>query len=307
MAVQRKVSFYRLSLTRVIQDNKKKEQLLTNEQVRQKFETIYNNATSLSNDTKAVTVMVGTNHYVIEIMSYKEKCAFLKIGQQNPSSTVALRDRKTLESERVPMTETQLLELFTYALIDFDTCIVSYIGINGAPRISAIRGLFDNYYKEAESTYSTLAAIMTHDILKTLTKKKTISKLSVTVAVPNDKLLSDVISNEDDFHALQNVKNSTATYKITAPRNRTLFKKSSQLAEFIATLKAQYGDKLCKLKANAKDDNEKSECYDLLQYNFTRTVTLGSNKEALTYQDYQNALEATYTSHKDDLIRYCRQ
>lgn len=105
---------------------------------------------------------------------------------QNLQTQLQLRDRTTLETENVPMKENQLLELYTFCLIDFETGIVSYIGINGAPKISAVRNLFEQGVKQEEKVSVHLAAIMTNDILQVLVKKQIISKLSVTVAVPED-------------------------------------------------------------------------------------------------------------------------
>ena len=45
------------------------------------------------------------------------------------------------------------------------------------------------------------------------------------------------------------------------------------LVKTIEAIRSKYGDNIEALSASAKDDNEKSEEYDLLQYNFTKTVT----------------------------------
>ena len=147
----RKVSFYRLSLekqtllpgtltVRVTQ--------LNNNEIEDYFRKICNEKMQvLSDNHKAINITTSNGHYVIEVISFEEHRAFLKIGQQNPANTVALRDRTTLETENVPMRENQLLELYTFCLIDFESGIVSYIGINGAPKISAVRNLFDQALK----------------------------------------------------------------------------------------------------------------------------------------------------------------
>ena len=52
---------------------------------------------------KAMNITVSSSRYVIEVISNEDHRAFIKIGQQNPSNTVALRDRTTLVTESVPM------------------------------------------------------------------------------------------------------------------------------------------------------------------------------------------------------------
>lgn len=309
--VNRKVSFYRLSLekeTLILERRTTRVDILSNSKIEEYFQKIYNEKmASLSNGSKAIIVEVTNNKYVIETIEFNDHRAFIKIGQQNAANTVALRDKSTLESESVPMRETQLLELFTFCLIDFETGIISYIGINGAPRISAIRGLFDSTLHD-DNIHATLAAIMTNDILERLVKKNIISKISLTVAVPNDEVLSDCMGLDmESFDSLRNIKTRTATYKIVAARNKNMFENSHKLAELIASIKTKYGDRLKGMSANAKDFHEKSQTYDLLQYNFTKTVTLGGHDSTLIQMDdFKDALRHTYEQYKDELVRYCR-
>jgi len=307
---KRKVSFYCLSLekhTLIQERNTTQIRPLSNEEIEDCFKKIYDEKMlELENGNKAVDVDNLNNNYVIEIIEYSDHLLFAKIGQQNHANTVALRDKNTLESESVPMTATQLLELYTYCLIDFGTGIVSYIGINGAPRISAVRGLFDKFLLHEENIFAKLAAIMTNDILQALVRKNIISKLSLTVAVPTDEVLSNTIGlSANDFDALKNVKTRTATYKLVATRNKNIFQSSGKLAELIAAIKTKFGNNLKGLTVNAKNFDESSQTYDLLQYNFTKTVTLGGGDHTvLSEEDFKIALKNTYTSNKDDLLRY---
>ena len=307
----RKVSFYRLSLEKSVfieGSHTVQKSQLTNNEIEEKFREIYDDKMQqLSNGNHAKNINVSSSQYVIEVMNFEEHRAFIKIGQQNPSNTVALRDRETLETSDVPMSESQLLELFTFCLIDFLTGIVSYIGINGAPRISAIRNLFDQNLLQEEKISTSLAAIMTNDILQILVHKNIISKVSVSVAVPEDQILSDIGLNAENFDAIRNVKTKIATYKIVGKRNKNLFSSSNKLAELIGAIKLKHGDNLKGLSANAKDADEKSQSYDLLQYNFTKTVVLGQDDEGLLSLDnFKDALVRTYDQYKEELLRYSR-
>lgn len=305
----RKVSFYRLGLIQqvVVDKNTIRENHLRNNEIEEKFNLIYEEkAFALNDGGRAVTVSTNSNDYVVEVLDYVNHRAFIKIGQQNPSNTVALRDMTTLETEDVPMRDSQSLELYTFCLIDFETGIVSYIGINGAPKISAIRSLFNECLKE-ENVYASLAAIMTNDILQTLVSKSIISKISLTVAVPEDHILRDIGVDENTFDSLQHIKTSTATYNVVARRNRNVFRNSTTLGEWIASVKEKFGDNIKKMSANAKDYNEQSQTYDLMQYNFTKTVTLSDSDSVFpTLEKYRDALEDTYNKYKAELVRYSR-
>ena len=147
---QRKVSFYKLILERRINGN---ATVSSNAQNEEYFHILYDRMRLLESGNKAIEVPIGESPYVIEVISYDSHQVFAKIGRQNSTDTVALRDQTTLETENVPMRESQSLELYTYFLLDFGTGILSYIGIGGVPKISAIRSLFDNNLLE----YSILA------------------------------------------------------------------------------------------------------------------------------------------------------
>ena len=238
----RKVSFYLLVLEKKepIQGSRHKRFVpLKNDEIEEHFRNIYDNKMqSLSNGNKAISVNFSSGTDIVEVLDYTNHCAFVKIGQQNPSNTVALRDQETLETEEVPMAENQLLELFTYCLIDFETGIISYISISGAPRVSTIRTLFDHYFLHTESIVTKLAAIMQDDIISKLASKKTISKLEVEVAVPSDQILSELGVNPNSYDALQNVRTRTATYEVVGHRNKSIFENQSGFMELIGDIKS---------------------------------------------------------------------
>lgn len=306
----RKVSFYQLSLEKLTFNSRKNTgevKYLNNSEIEEYFQQIYAKMQELPDGHKAINITVSRSQYVVEIMSFKDHCTFVKIGQQNPANTVALRDRTTLETENVPMKENQLLELYTFCLIDFQTSIVSYIGINGAPRISAIQKLFEQSLDQNENITIHLAAIMTNDILELLSKKHIISGLTVAVAVPEDQILSDMGLDRKSFDDIRNIRTQMATYKIVGRRNKNIFTSNNKLAELIASIKIKHGDDLKALRANARNEDEKSQQYDLLQYNFTKTVILGnSDSSLLTHEDFQNALIQTYSTYKEELLKYSR-
>ena len=310
--INRKVSFYRLSLVKenkICGHEKSQTHALSNAEMEEQFAYIYREKMySISNGRKAMEVDTYHSKYVIEVISFSAHRTFLKIGQQNSANTVALRDRNTLETENVPMRESQMLELYTFCWIDFETGIVSYIGINGAPRITAIQNMFYNSLYKERKIHAEFAAILTDDIVDRIRKKGIISGLSVTIAVPSDDILSNRMGvNATTFDALRNVKARVATFKISGKRNKNIFDSSNKLAELVADLKSAYGDSIMALNARAKDPGEKSQNYDLLQYNFTKTVSLGDGDSTLLDEtDFKEALTKVYETYKDELLRYSK-
>ena len=306
----RKISFYLLVLEKKvpIQGSRQTRFVpLTKNEIDEHFKNIYDNKMQLlSNGNKAITVTLSNGADVVEVLEFSNHRAFVKVGQQNPSNTVALRNQATLETEDVPMSENQLLELFTYCFIDFETGIISYISISGAPRVSTIRAMFDHCFLYTENVTTKLAAIMIDDIAAKLSHKHTISKLEIEVAVPSNRILSDLGVNPAGYDALKNVRTRTATYEVISHRNKNMFEDERGFLTLIGDLKSSLGESLLKLRANAKAENEPSQTYDLLQYSFTKTVNLErENIETIGAEEFKEILAETYTQSKDELLRYC--
>lgn len=305
----RKISFFRISLEEhKLIDKRNTTQIneLSNSETEKLFKEVYNKMTTLKNDHRACNVRTPNNDYVIEAYEYSNHILVARIGQQNTADTVALRDYETLESEDVPMSANQLLELYTFFMIDFETGILSYIGLNGAPKLSAIKQLFDESLFD-RSIVAKLSVIMTDDVLDLLTRKDTISKITLSVAIPDDEILSEVVGlSKKDFDFLGNIKTKTATFKLVASKNKNLLKSSNELGAFIGRIKERFGDSVQHINVNAKNIDEKTQTYDLMNYNFTKKVEISGNKSGFSQDELIEVLKTTYNTNKRDLIRYSK-
>lgn len=303
--MQKKVSFYFLSQEQTTDDKKKHS--VSKEKIESNFNHIYNKMHILKDGTHAQLITHGNIKYVVEIIEYNSNshCVFLKIGHQNHSSTVSIRDQHSLETTDVPMTSTERLELFTYCYIDFSTCVVSYIRVQGAPGITTLRSFFDEYLLSPFHTSSSVSAILSSDIIKLLNKKR-ISKLVVSVAVPNDDVLSEQIGvGKKTFDDLQYVNKINYTYSFSAKRLKSMFKDSKSLGNVVALIKDKHGKSLQSLSVNAADDSESSETYNLLLHSLTKKVTFDTDDMCdLTQDDFKTAIMAAYSTSKNDLIHY---
>lgn len=304
-SVQRKVSFYHLSQERIGDDNRK--YAVSNTEVEAYFQHIYNQMAVLHNGNHAEKILVGNVKIVVEVIQYtpNEHTAFIKIGHQNYANTTSLRDQNTLEASDVPMKPSQRLELFTYCYIDFNACIASYISLNAAPRMSALRGMFDHYLLKDFRTSTTFSAIMSSDIIDII-KRKRVSKLTVSVAVPNDDILSQRIGvSRNAFNKLQNIKKFSYSYSISARRLKNMFSSPDAVGEVVADIREEHGNELQSLKVNAKGDGEDSQVYDLLQHSLTPKVTFDADDiSSLTPDDFLHAISDCYRANKPDLVRY---
>lgn len=304
-SVQRKVSFYHLSQERTGDD--KKKCAVSNTGIEANFLHIYNQMSVLKNGHHAVKIMAGNVKIVAEVIQYlpNEHTAFIKIGHQNHANTTSLRDQNTLEATNVPMKPSQRLELFTYCYIDFTACIVSYISLNSAPRIGALRALFDHYLLNSFRTSTTFSAIMSSDIIDMI-KRKRISKLTVSVAVPSDEILSQRIGvGRKAFNRLQNIRKVGYSYTLSARRFKNMFNSPDAVGELVAEIREEHGDELQALKVNAKGDGEDSQVYDLLQHSLTKKVIFDVDDiSVLTEKDFLSTISTCYRANKPDLVKY---
>lgn len=261
----------------------------------------------LSNGHHAEKILYNNVNFVVEVIQYNADThlAFISIGYQNHANTTALRDQSTLELSAVPMEPSQKLELFTYCLLDFSTGVVSHISLTGAPRVGALRAMFDHYLLSEHKTSSSLSAIMSSDIIDMI-KTKRASKITVSVAVPDDFTLSNRIGvSRNAFDRLQNIKKVGYTYTISARRLRNIFNSPEDVGAVVAAIKEEHGNELQGLKVNAKGDGEDSQAYDLLQHSLTKKVSFDvEDISALTSEDFRTSLTNCYNSNKNDLVRY---
>jgi len=306
-SVQRKVAFYHLTQERTGDDRRKYAVLNTD--IEANFQQIYNQMTVLENQCRAAQIMNGNVKVVVEVVQYDPNAhyAFVKIGHQHYANTTSLRDQTTLEATNVPMQPSQRLELYTYCYIDFTTCIVSYISMNSAPRISALRAMFNHSLLSTFKISSSFSAIMSADIIDMIKTKRT-SKLIVSVAVPSDDVLEESISvSKRAFDKLQNVKKIGYSYTVSAERLKNIFNSPEEVGEVVAAIKEEHGDNLHALKVTAKAEDEELQMYDLLKHSLTHKVTFDVDDiSLLTADDFFRSLTACYRSQKPDLLRYIR-
>ncbi|MCM1333468.1 MAG: hypothetical protein NC084_06165 [Bacteroides sp.] len=309
MTIRRKVRFYYLNIERAVYTKENNKTTIQHLSATKKFElfqqTINQNAQQLSNGNFVFrTQATNGREYVIEVINVTEQKAFIKIGQQNYANTIALRDKHTSESEQVPMLPSQLLELFTYCLIDFETGIVSYINLHGTPNVSVLCNIFNDFYT-ASDFHAYLSTIISNDILDLISKKQVISSIDIDVAVPNDEILSGVIGlNEDDFDSLRDVPSKTISLHISKRAN--IFKNRNAFLDFINKVLSKNKDSLKSIKVRAKDSGEKSEVYNLFKYCFTKDVELEDLNTNFREEDFAKQLEDVYQNNKEDIKQYIR-
>ncbi len=301
---KRTVSFYQLSIQKIIGNHSK---YCDSTEVKKHFDVLYSQMTSLSTEHRAKKVKRNTQDYVVEIIENGERYVYFKIGRATPTNTIGIRTQSQLEWEDIKLQDGKSLETYTYAMIDFETCIISFIGTVGAPNVNIIETFFKN---KNPDVVASVASIIGDDVLDVLRKKDIITKTLIKVAVPSDEILRDIGVPRSEYDQLLGVKEVKKTFLLKGSRNKHMFTNESNLRSFIDTLFKKWGGDLETVKVSAKDSNhdESTQEYDLLDYKVTKSVSLNAdgNHDNLLEDMFKDALKTTYIDTRGDLVKYIR-
>lgn len=317
--MKRTVSFYYINLEKrelVEKENHErvtKKTNINNNEFFSIFINVYENMKSLSNGNRVQAVITSVDKLTnVEIYKFdrESKLVYAKIGQESDKNTVEIRNRATNESSDLSINDNEMVEIYTYCLIDFNTGIISYIGIGGAPKVKAISLLFKHYFDKHNLNYLlNISAVLTKDIVSVLSQKRFATKMYFTVAVPPDNILEQIVTNRDDFDDLENVHSVSITYAIKARRNKNLFKDASDIENIVNNVKDKFGADLKKFSMDARNAKESSQNYDLLEDKFTAKAELDSDgveHHALTTDTFSEALIKTYNQNRAILLEYIK-
>lgn len=299
--MNRKVAFYQLSMHNSVND---KEILL-----KEAFQYICDKKLkTIPHGNKAIDLNFNGNIYVAQVIKEDGDNVFIRIGRQHPSNTVALRDKNTLESGEVKMSDSQMLEVYTICLLDLSTGIVSYISMSGAPRVRVIREMFLQYDEYEDRPVVDLAAILTADVLKRIASKGVINSIECTIAIPPDNVLGNVMGiGENAFDDLKNIKSNIMTFQIKADRNKTLFSNAGLFEKFIGTIMGTVKDKLLGMTVKAKNVDESLQTFNVMENAYTISVNLNqADIDTITEEKLMDLLEGTYNKNKMEIVSYIK-
>lgn len=296
--IKRRVSFYLL----VLKNDKNSKD---NKEVKNEIFRIINGLKNIDKNRNAVLFDFDNRDFIFETITGNKGLVFIKIGRKTPSDTVALRNMNTLTSNDVKMKKNESLEVFTYCMLDLKTGVISYIGNNIAPRISILNSFLNNF-KTIDDYQFEIVPILDNDIISDVLKKDIIGSIELCVAMPSDDILCNIIDDKNYFYKIDknSIKTQSITIKISASRNKNLFKDNS----FINELLDKFTNSIKSFQIKAKDSDEKMQVYDLLKYHITQTVDLhDNNKGKLAEGDYLTALKKTYDFNLNKISKFIRK
>lgn len=300
----RRLKFYLLSMI-----SKSNHRTLNCVDLEAKFQAVVDNLMKPIGATghKAALIDLSDGTFVIELVKQEDHVSYLKLGINNPVNSVALRDSSTLEANSLRVGPNQSLEIYTFCIIDFETRVLSYVGMNGSPRVSIIKDwlnriLFLDYY-------TTLALIYSPDILSVLSKKKRVTTLKVDIAIPSDSELENIGVSEPTFDELRGKLTRTVSYVVRAGRGKSLIDNPSMIETvFRRILHGVEEESIELLKAYGKNEGEiNAQPFDLLDYGVTVSESINrSDYDTGDDESRMKIIRSVYNSKKEDLLSFIR-
>ena len=133
-------------------------------------------------------------HYVADIFAYADEYLFMRISNQKPAGGYLYRDYITKEPAGVlegVSEEKEGIEVYTYALLDYETGILSIVNQQSAPNYKIINYILGKYNK---NYYLDFKAIPNPDGIDRIyhAVEPRISQIEIEVPVPSAEILEQM-------------------------------------------------------------------------------------------------------------------
>lgn len=302
---KRKIKFYFLSM-----EKRADGKVLSTADVEAKFQEVVEHHMIQIKNTgrKAAKLDSKDSSYVIELIKQNDHVAYLKLGIQNPANSVALRDKTTLEADDLSVDPLQELEIDTFGIIDFKTQIVSYVSMNGSPRVSVIKDWLNRIYL-SQGYAVTLATIYSPDVLHALSRKKRITKLELDIALPADQELENLGVSSRAFDNMGGRLTRTVSFIMKADRGKSLFEEPGKIETAINNIVGYAeNDTINCFTACGKDDDDSSpQTFNLLDYGATVNEKISASNYDRGDDDKKiEIIYNAYNSKKEELLSYVK-
>lgn len=216
-------------------------------------------------------------HYVADIFSYKNNKLFMRLSSQKPSGGYLRRDYITSVPEGVlegSSEDKKGIEVYTYALLDYETGIFSIVNQKSAPSNRIINYFFakynDNYYME-------FTPIPNPDGISRIygAEEPRISQIEIEVPVPSAEVLEQMFGwNAKEIMNIQG-NGLKATMKLSSLDRRVITDTEDETKGLIDCIKSRIFD-YTKAKVRAKASGVKTREYSFFDENFNYPVEIPS-------------------------------
>lgn len=237
------------------------------------IEIIDNNSVKYNNFCVIDLSKENELHYVADVFEYKKNYLFMRISKQKPSGGFLYRDYETNEPESLldGFNETKKgIEIYTYALLDYETCILSIVNQQGAPNHKVINYLFGKYNVNYSMNFVPIANKKGIERIY-MAQEPCISQIEIEVPVPNAESLEKLFQWKDKNILDMQGKKLKAVMKVSSVDRKVITDDEEETKKVIDSIRnclPVYN----KAKIRAKSKTLKTQDYNFFDDNFSYEV-----------------------------------
>lgn len=295
--VRKRINFYQVQAEKI---NDKKRIPLSNEERCECLEAIYEKLHTNSNDYKYARFEVGFNYYIIEFIKFEKSLLFARIGKQTNENTIGKRDTITGDLIDIELHDNENIEAYTYLYLDLTNMILTYLVLSGSPS----KTCFSNFINQMiNNVVFECIPITTDNVLEKLAKKEVLGTIEYSYCNPKENITKDIPGIDKKFLSSLNAAKTVIKVSLRPAKSKSITNRIKDISDIKQELLHRHGNNLKSLKMNAKDYDEETISYDLLDYNFA-TYTYISMLEIKTEEDFYEILTKEYKNKKSVLENF---
>lgn len=237
-------------------------------------------------------------HYVADIFAYTDEYLFMRISNQKPAGGYLYRDYITKKPAGVlegVSEEKEGIEVYTYALLDYETGILSIVNQQSAPNYKIINYIFGKYNT---NYYLDFKAVPNPDGIDRIyhAVEPRISQIEIEVPVPSAEILEQMFGwSTAEILDIQG-NELKATMKLSAVNRRLITDDENETRGLIDCIKSKIAE-YNKARVRAKAVGIKTQDYSFFDENFSYPIEIPT---------YKINSGAKYYYTADDLIMIYR-
>lgn len=252
------------------------------------------NQNAIKHDNFWVIDLTSDNelHYVADIFSFKENNLFLRISSQKPSGGYLRRDYTTNEPVGVLegiSEDKEGIEVYTYALLDYETGIFSIVNQQSAPNYKIINNFFSKY---DANYFMEFIPIPNPDGISRIygAEEPRISQIEIEVPIPSAEALEQMFGwNAKDIMDVQGNR-LKATMKLSSIDRKVITGSTEETKGIIECIKSCV-DSYTKAKVRAKAQGVKTQDYSFYDENFSYPIEIPTYEIISDQKRYYSAFE----------------
>lgn len=297
------VHFFRLDMEKQVATTLEFKPLKDLEEKQQKMNLVSNKIKE--NENHLVIAPEKRPQATLEIEKTEGTYIFGKLCKVQDVVNFQIREKDTLASNRLVIESNQVLEKFSYFLMDTSNFAVSYIKESSAPTIHYLADAITQEFGNSNpAVRGKMSALLAEDAIAVLAKKDIIGTIKYDMTIPASMGVEITGMNEKDYLDLQNVGSFKIQVQIKAHKRKKTTLKPENILGFLSNI----GKGKDKVVINAKDADEDFIMPYVLDNNPYIKKVRFEDIEVDSIEEFDKEvfrkLKETYENNKRDVVEY---